>query len=606
MTTGVANRIEPTEPPPEGDPCASRLPSMALKRNDLWLAFALASLVLIAGYSRMVVGVCGIYHDDAVYVSTAKALAEGDGYGLINVPGSPVQTRFPIVYPALLSVVWSIWPAFPENLGAMQGLSLLAAAATVAAAYLYLVRFGYFSRRIAFASGLLCATSASFLFFSTQTLSEMPFALLLLGAIWAIDRDLRAPSSTRKRQVFLGVLLGLPFLCRSIGVALIPVGVLVLYRAGRPLRRIMAGAAAVTLPWLVWTWSGGNHDPLAGYHSDYLGWWSSFGALFLQDVVAANTVLLAISTTTLGFEGLTDALFSLDSKIVPSIVAFSLGLVPWLAILLRIRPWRVLPCLLVVYLAIVLVWPWPPLRFLVPILPFIVPFMLQGASVFLKRCIAPRRRTALATMAIVVAVSANVSLLCRHRDLSRHTGYAYVDLKDTRVSWSSYEGVFDWLRHHARAEDVVASAFDPMIYLYTGLQGFRPFSGRPAALFYRKDVPAVGTLDEFVECLGTRRPRFLVQFPLPGFSEEKHFAELLSSLRTKYPSWLQPVYQGKDERFVIYEVRPDMAPPVRSAESLSRIRLKRIAKVEAGADAWPEGESRDLFPCVDRLGSAAS
>jgi hypothetical protein len=546
---------------------APHLQFVALKRSDLWLALALAIIVLIAGYSRMVVGVCGIYHDDAVYVSTAKALAEGEGYSLINVPGSPVQTRFPILYPALLALIWYIWPAFPENLGAMQGLSLLAAATTVGAAYLYLVRFGYFSRGIAVASGLLCGTSASFLYFSSQTLSEMPFALLLLGAVWAIDRDLRTPSSTRKRQVFLGALLGLPFLCRSIGGALIPVGVLVLYRAGRPVRWIVAGAAAVTLPWVVWTWSGENTDPLVGYHSDYLGWWSSFGVPFLQDVVAANTAMLALSTTTLGFEGLTDALFSLDSTTLPSVVAFSLGLVAWLAILLRIRLWRVLPCLLTVYLAIVLVWPWPPLRFLVPILPFIAPFVLQGAWVFLKRCLAPRRRMALATIAIVVAVSANVSLLCRHRDLSRRTGYTYADVEDTHVSWSSYEGVFDWLGDHARAEDVVASAFDPMVYLYTGLQGFRPFVGRPAALFYRKDVAAVGTLDEVVECLATRRPRFLVQFPIPGFSEEKHFAELLDRLRTECPNWLQPLYQGADGRFVIYELRPEMIPLVRSAES---------------------------------------
>lgn len=61
----------------------------------------------------MVPGVTGIYHDDGIYVCTAKALAQGQGYRLINLPDSPLQTKYPIIYPALLAVLWKIWPVFP-------------------------------------------------------------------------------------------------------------------------------------------------------------------------------------------------------------------------------------------------------------------------------------------------------------------------------------------------------------------------------------------------------------------------------------------------------------------------------------------------------------
>ena len=94
----------------------------------------------------------------------------------------------------------------------MQGLSLLAGAATVALAYLYLVHFGYTSRAVALATALFCATSAYFLYFSSITLSEIPYALISILALWAIERQTRSPLEKPGWQIVLGLLLGLPFL----------------------------------------------------------------------------------------------------------------------------------------------------------------------------------------------------------------------------------------------------------------------------------------------------------------------------------------------------------------------------------------------------------
>src|SRR5918993_349835 len=47
----------------------------------------------------------GYYHDDAIYVVTAKALAEGRGYRHLHLPEEPVQTKYPVVLPALLALV---------------------------------------------------------------------------------------------------------------------------------------------------------------------------------------------------------------------------------------------------------------------------------------------------------------------------------------------------------------------------------------------------------------------------------------------------------------------------------------------------------------------
>jgi hypothetical protein len=42
----------------------------------------------------------GINHDDGIYLVTAKALAEWEGYRIISLPTNPPQTKYPILFPA--------------------------------------------------------------------------------------------------------------------------------------------------------------------------------------------------------------------------------------------------------------------------------------------------------------------------------------------------------------------------------------------------------------------------------------------------------------------------------------------------------------------------
>src|SRR5215831_16847141 len=55
-------------------------------------------------------------HDDTIYLTTAKALAGGEGYRIISLPYQPAQTKYPPFYPLLLSVLWRLYPTFPDNL----------------------------------------------------------------------------------------------------------------------------------------------------------------------------------------------------------------------------------------------------------------------------------------------------------------------------------------------------------------------------------------------------------------------------------------------------------------------------------------------------------
>src|SRR6266478_423278 len=61
----------------------------------------------------------GYYHDDSLYLVSAKALATAQGYRVISLPGNPVQTKSPPAYPFLLSLAWRAYPSFPGNVRVM-------------------------------------------------------------------------------------------------------------------------------------------------------------------------------------------------------------------------------------------------------------------------------------------------------------------------------------------------------------------------------------------------------------------------------------------------------------------------------------------------------
>jgi len=122
----------------------------------------------------MTIGVSGVFHDDGIYLSTAKALAEGQGYRLINLPHAPFQTKYPPLYPALLAILWKLYPTFPDNLVLLQFITLLSGAAMVGLACLYMVRFGYFSRGVAAGAAAFSLTSVFFFIFAPLPYPKSP------------------------------------------------------------------------------------------------------------------------------------------------------------------------------------------------------------------------------------------------------------------------------------------------------------------------------------------------------------------------------------------------------------------------------------------------
>ena len=560
------------------------MPASPLTRSDALVALALAALVFVTGSWQMAPGVCGACHDDAIYVSTAKALAAGEGYRLIDVPGSPPQTKYPIGYPALLAVVWTLWPSFPANVILMQVLTLVSSSAAVALGYLYLVRFDYFPRVIAAGAGSLCATAPTFLYYSVQTMAEMPFALAAIGALWGVELALAQGSAKWRvrnssnaefgmrnaesadtphsairirhwQQFAIGVLIALPFLFRTIGATLIVGGLCVWWWRGRPLRWTVAGVLTVALPWMLWSLAGRGdwqRDPVEGYYTDYVGQWSIHNLSYLGTVVFSNALYLLYGSGNLALEG-TTALVKPGLGSVTTLLVMVPGLAAWLAMIPGLRKGRLLPWVLIAYLSAMLLWSWHPCRFLVPILPCLTAYLLSAPVAALSRLKTNARWQHAGLVGLALLVLANGALLTRYAEVILRTGYPLANITDTQAEWSAYQRVFAWLEQHTEKSDVIACGLDSMVGLYTGRQSFRPVVYNPGQLFYGQSAPR--PMDqELAAILAARRPRYLAQMPMPGHPWEIPLMEAIAELRRKHPSWLVVVYQDADPRFVVYEL----------------------------------------------------
>jgi len=544
-------------------------PPILLMGRDRLTALGLAAVVVLAGGVRMVPRVCGAFHDDAVYVSTARALATGNGYRLTGVPGAPLQTKYPILYPATLATICYLWPNFPDNLLAMQIFTLLCGAGVVAFGYLYLVRFGYCERGAAAAGAVVCATNPFFLYFCVQSMAEMPYALLAVAALWALDGQLASPAASRRAQFGLGVLLALPFLCRTIGAVFIVAGIVVLWRTRRPVRWCLAGATATALPWVCWCLQGrGDWDrnPIEGYYTDYLGCWSSTGVQMVGRVFCQNAPSIVFGGGDLTCEGLFAAVESFLTPGLRELLLMAVSVIPWLMLIPPLRQGRPLPWALAVYLLVLLFWSWPPQRFLVPILPFLTVYLLMGLAQLPKRLPRGLGRWSVAAAGLGLLVVANLGLLTCYARITSRSGYPLMKLPnswapyESPISWAPYERTMAWLRQHSGRDDVVASGLDSMVSLYTDRTAFRPYVYNPGHLYYAEGRPHLMTVEELVAILKHFRPRYLVQMPMRGFAEEKLFVEVLDKLRRRHPSWLTVVYEDADSRFVIFELDPDKQP----------------------------------------------
>ena len=187
--------------------------------------------------------------DSATYVLLAESLlTPGDGYSVSWEPGPPqAHTKYPPVYPAFLAPLVAI---FGRNFVVLKLLSIVFTAASVCV----FCRYARCRRETMpwFFLALAFAVSPGVIDYSRWMLSEAPFLLFTLFALWQLDRD--RDEKGMGWPFWLALLAAvIDFYVRSIGALLLAAGSLS-YLTRRKWRKFLVHGvvgAGLTIPWLV-------------------------------------------------------------------------------------------------------------------------------------------------------------------------------------------------------------------------------------------------------------------------------------------------------------------------------------------------------------------
>ncbi len=404
-------------------------------------------------------------NDDGIYWVTAKSLATGRGYRVLNLPGEPYQTKYPPVYPLYLSLAWRMRPDFPANLTTAWALHAALLPIYLALLMRLLRQLGFSLRRTALVCALSIATF-QFVLLSNSLFSELPACCFLFAAVALLEDD----AATNTQAALAGLCAAGAYLTRTAALPLFAAVPVFLFLRKRPRQIVSFFAPAVPLAacWHAWGLLHARQAALPGYFAEYLrvihatGFWANF----VKQINAVSTA----SAENL-FPGLTALLagIPLHHLVLAAALAGSIRLA-------RRRRWPLALIFSAFYLAMILCW-WGEgvFRMLAPIWPFLVAGISQEASHILDlrkpgaqpSGASPRGRAlrlAVVCLAAVVALRNSASVSSRiSQVISQARAQRIADLDAYR-----------WIAAHAAPADVVAAWKDSVSYLYTGVPASHP------------------------------------------------------------------------------------------------------------------------------------
>jgi len=504
-----------------------------------WWPLIAAAVGIAALYLPAVLApAAGTFHDDGIYLVTAKAIAGGDGYRILSLPTEVVQTKYPFLFPASLAAVWKLMPEFPSNLPVLRLLTLFWAVLWCRFAYLVIKR----EKGAVTASVIVVLTLCSpwVLFIATSPLSETLFAALTWAALFEFGKyEEQAEEPDGRQRLRLAALLsGAAAVTRVVGVTLIGAAVLLLL-ARRRIRSAVSFAAvstATVLPWLAWTAFAGSGA--GGYNSasNYASWnlitnypWSE------KLTVLGHNLLLFFLTP-----GYLFGLFSQGT--IPLMLV--LGGLTLVGLIARVRGGiTLIDLFLLLYIVALAVWPWPPIRFMAPLYPLIVLAMWQGVE-RLSRLLGGRGHRALvfqrATAGLAVFLAPTI---LASTSMSTMGSGTVVPAPACQDDWGEFEGVIDWVEANTPPDAVLASNLDPLLFLYTGRKAVRPFEANPIELYYTRstDGEALGPPAELARRLVAAGVDYVITTPGTCFREKPHLERQLAALAADRSGGLEEV-----------------------------------------------------------------
>ena len=467
-----------------------------------------------------------VHFDDGVLFSSAQALAAGDGFVIPSAPGAPPQTKYPVLYPWLLSLVWKVNPEFPQNVGWAVWINAFFGCAFLGVWFLYLRRQPGVGEWTAVACVALTATYARILDLSASLMSDIPFMA------FAITAMLLAEIAAARKGPWLalpaGVSAGLAFLTRTAGVAFV-VGIVLAALLRRDWRRaalLIAGSAPFVLGHQLW--SAAVKAPLPPdtaergwlqlwtYMTSYPDFWklSVPNLDILVQMVNANIVSLLLTPSQM-------ALFSAPAA-VGSFFGFLLGIALSAGVMGGIvrqgkkTGWTAIHTALLLTAGLSLLWNFPITWRLLAVF---LPLFCLGAVVEARHIFAMASATIASDKpAVEKALSGLVAAAVAVAGLITVWTHAMAPLRlqssvaSAARSFADEEQVYRWVQENSAESDVLLAFADSRLHLETGRLAVWPAAFTTDVL-YRGDEALEEQFNLYLDVARHLRARYWIVGP---------------------------------------------------------------------------------------------
>lgn len=488
----------------------------------------------------------GEIHDDSLYFVSAKSLAEGKGYRIQSLPGEPWQTKYPPLYPLLLSVAWRVNPNFPQNLGLAGWLSWLALPAV-------LVQLAWVFPKLGFSPGrtwillALFALNPYVILFSTLLLTELWYLALALAAMQLLERSARPPFSPRWIFAAAGV-AGAAYLTRSAGLALFAAGAVYLWirRQRQAAVYFAAAVAPFFIGWMAWarTHQTPTNDPALIYYLDYFRY--QLYAVAAGDYPTVLWKNLDGILWGLGALVLPKVAPSLLMKILAEVIA--VAMIAGLVRMLRRGQGLLFGLFALFNSLLLLVWHFPANeRFMLPVLPLALAGLLVEAEHFTGLLRAGLRHPDRGQRVVAGGLMAAAGLIVAAvlgLQLYMATAFLPEDARYHRARKIDRLKGYGWIKANLAANAALLSLEDPLLYLYTGRKAMtRPM---PPFLWYRQD--SAGMIAWIADNAGYARQHGLTALEFAGAAvslglDDQQKAEAEKRL-SENPDWVVAFQSG--------------------------------------------------------------
>jgi len=343
--------------------------------------------------------------DNTSYIILAESLTQGKGYTNTFYPGEPAETQYPPLLPILIVPIIAL---LGQNFLAMKCIALLFGLLGLTAMYRLIKDIS--SADTAWMVTLLTAVNAAYIFFSSSILTETIYVFLSACVLILVRKIKQSREDHIGLIIIAALLIALSFYARTIGatLALSMCGYLFINKRYKASILLATFIGLLLLPWALRSIQ--VHNSYFDQLTEKSAGETETGSFIVVYRLAQNLPRYAAKSFADLIGGPTIAQYSPYNplKITGSLLLSTLFLIGYVRNLRTgFTPENTY---LIVYLGILAVWPYHDARFLLPILPLLFYYIIEGLQNLPINIDALRRKALTWTVSAVLFIGIGSSL----------------------------------------------------------------------------------------------------------------------------------------------------------------------------------------------------